>query len=84
VPPYRDGTFRAWALVKALLADLRAAREAFAESGYGVPLDEIAARAGVGDQARGTWCSPCSRTGCARRDDRRPPACALVRALPSG
>jgi AcrR family transcriptional regulator len=26
----------------------RAAREAFAESGYGVPLDEIAARAGVG------------------------------------
>jgi len=27
---------------------LRAAREAFAESGYGVPLDEIAARAGVG------------------------------------
>ena len=27
---------------------LRAAREAFAESGYGVPLDEIASRAGVG------------------------------------
>jgi len=27
---------------------LRAAREAFAESGYGAPLDEIAARAGVG------------------------------------
>jgi len=27
---------------------LRAARDAFAESGYGVPLDEIAARAGVG------------------------------------
>src|ERR1700761_4780170 len=27
---------------------LRAAREAFAESDYGVPLDEIAARAGVG------------------------------------
>ena len=27
---------------------LRAAREVFAESGYGVPLDEIAARAGVG------------------------------------
>jgi len=27
---------------------LSAAREAFAESGYGVPLDEIAARAGVG------------------------------------
>jgi AcrR family transcriptional regulator len=27
---------------------LRAAREAFAESGYEVPLDEIAARAGVG------------------------------------
>jgi AcrR family transcriptional regulator len=27
---------------------LRAAREAFAESGYNVPLDEIAARAGVG------------------------------------
>ena len=27
---------------------LRAAWEAFAESGYGVPLDEIAARAGVG------------------------------------
>ena len=27
---------------------LRAAREAFAESSYGVPLDEIAARAGVG------------------------------------
>lgn len=27
---------------------LRAAREAFAESGYGVPLDEIATRAGVG------------------------------------
>jgi AcrR family transcriptional regulator len=27
---------------------LRAAREAFAESGYGVPLDDIAARAGVG------------------------------------
>jgi AcrR family transcriptional regulator len=27
---------------------LRAARVAFAESGYGVPLDEIAARAGVG------------------------------------
>jgi AcrR family transcriptional regulator len=27
---------------------LRAAREAFAESGYDVPLDEIAARAGVG------------------------------------
>jgi len=27
---------------------LRAAREAFAESGYGVPLDEIAVRAGVG------------------------------------
>ena len=27
---------------------LRAAREAFAGSGYGVPLDEIAARAGVG------------------------------------
>src|SRR5215813_8370167 len=27
---------------------LCAAREAFAESGYGVPLDEIAARAGVG------------------------------------
>jgi AcrR family transcriptional regulator len=27
---------------------LRAAREAFAELGYGVPLDEIAARAGVG------------------------------------
>src|ERR1700704_3720787 len=27
---------------------LRAAREAFAESGSGVPLDEIAARAGVG------------------------------------
>ena len=27
---------------------LRAAREAFAESGYGVPLDEIAARADVG------------------------------------
>ena len=27
---------------------LHAAREAFAESGYGVPLDEIAARAGVG------------------------------------
>jgi AcrR family transcriptional regulator len=27
---------------------LRAAAEAFAESGYGVPLDEIAARAGVG------------------------------------
>jgi AcrR family transcriptional regulator len=27
---------------------LRAAREAFAESGYGVPLDQIAARAGVG------------------------------------
>jgi AcrR family transcriptional regulator len=27
---------------------LGAAREAFAESGYGVPLDEIAARAGVG------------------------------------
>jgi AcrR family transcriptional regulator len=27
---------------------LRAAREAFAEAGYGVPLDEIAARAGVG------------------------------------
>src|SRR5262252_10517217 len=27
---------------------LRAARQAFAESGYGVPLDEIAARAGVG------------------------------------
>jgi len=27
---------------------LRAAREAFAASGYGVPLDEIAARAGVG------------------------------------
>src|SRR5437660_6515039 len=27
---------------------LRAVREAFAESGYGVPLDEIAARAGVG------------------------------------
>src|SRR5437773_2620306 len=26
---------------------LRAAREAFAEWGYGVPLDEIAARAGV-------------------------------------
>src|SRR5438552_17829120 len=27
---------------------LRAARDAFAESGYGVPLDDIAARAGVG------------------------------------
>ena len=27
---------------------LRAAREVFAESGYGVPLDEIAVRAGVG------------------------------------
>jgi AcrR family transcriptional regulator len=27
---------------------LQAAREAFAEAGYGVPLDEIAARAGVG------------------------------------
>src|SRR5215831_4010426 len=27
---------------------LNAAREAFAESGYSVPLDEIAARAGVG------------------------------------
>src|SRR6516164_7526107 len=27
---------------------LRAARDAFAESGYGVPLDEIAARAQVG------------------------------------
>jgi AcrR family transcriptional regulator len=27
---------------------LRAARDAFAESGYGVPLDEIASRAGVG------------------------------------
>jgi AcrR family transcriptional regulator len=27
---------------------LQAAREAFAESGYGVPLDDIAARAGVG------------------------------------
>jgi len=27
---------------------LKAAQEAFAESGYGVPLDEIAARAGVG------------------------------------
>src|SRR5580693_1661822 len=27
---------------------LRAARDSFAESGYGVPLDEIAARAGVG------------------------------------
>lgn len=27
---------------------LRAARDAFAESGYGVPLDEIATRAGVG------------------------------------
>ena len=27
---------------------LRAAREAFAASGYGVPLDDIAARAGVG------------------------------------
>jgi AcrR family transcriptional regulator len=27
---------------------LRAAREVFAESGYGAPLDEIAARAGVG------------------------------------
>ena len=27
---------------------LQAARQAFAESGYGVPLDEIAARAGVG------------------------------------
>lgn len=27
---------------------LRAAREAFAQSGFGVPLDEIAARAGVG------------------------------------
>lgn len=27
---------------------LRAAQEAFAESGYGVPLDDIAARAGVG------------------------------------
>src|SRR6478736_5095527 len=27
---------------------LQAAREAFAESGYGVPLDAIAARAGVG------------------------------------
>ena len=27
---------------------LRAARDAFAASGYGVPLDEIAARAGVG------------------------------------
>jgi AcrR family transcriptional regulator len=27
---------------------LQAAREAFAESGYGVPLDEIAVRAGVG------------------------------------
>jgi AcrR family transcriptional regulator len=27
---------------------LRAARDAFATSGYGVPLDEIAARAGVG------------------------------------
>lgn len=27
---------------------VRAAREAFAASGYGVPLDEIAARAGVG------------------------------------
>src|SRR5580693_8328714 len=27
---------------------LRAARDAFAESGYGVPLDEIAVRAGVG------------------------------------
>src|SRR5207247_2339027 len=27
---------------------LHAAREAFAESGYGVPLDEIAGRAGVG------------------------------------
>jgi AcrR family transcriptional regulator len=27
---------------------LRAARDAFAEHGYGVPLDEIAARAGVG------------------------------------
>ena len=27
---------------------LHAARQAFAESGYGVPLDEIAARAGVG------------------------------------
>jgi AcrR family transcriptional regulator len=27
---------------------LQAARDAFAESGYGVPLDEIAARAGVG------------------------------------
>jgi AcrR family transcriptional regulator len=27
---------------------LRAARDAFADSGYGVPLDEIAARAGVG------------------------------------
>jgi AcrR family transcriptional regulator len=27
---------------------LRAARDAFAESGYGAPLDEIAARAGVG------------------------------------
>jgi AcrR family transcriptional regulator len=27
---------------------LRAARDAFAESGFGVPLDEIAARAGVG------------------------------------
>src|ERR1700739_4579745 len=27
---------------------LGAARDAFAESGYGVPLDEIAARAGVG------------------------------------
>src|ERR1700750_2216932 len=27
---------------------LQAARQAFAESGYGVPLDEIASRAGVG------------------------------------
>src|SRR3984885_7956812 len=27
---------------------LRAARDVFAESGYGAPLDEIAARAGVG------------------------------------
>ena len=27
---------------------LQAAREAFAEAGYGAPLDEIAARAGVG------------------------------------
>lgn len=46
----------AMAAERALRADARrnrekvlsAAREAFAESGYGVPLDEIAARAGVG------------------------------------